>query len=226
MKLIDIKGIGAKSEALLNKLGIITIDDLLTYYPMRYEILKRSDLNNAEPEEKVIIDGKVDSIPLILRFNKGLNKMNFRLAIPNGVVGVSIFNRAFMKTHLTIGTSIIVIGKYDKVKNIVTASDIRFGSLSKEEKDLIFTIPHEKGIHVYIDNKEVKTYKKLNIFTAIDLSKVEDGDHKIRIIYKDNVYLGTTIVSSIFIVLSITYCTLYYLKKDFYKIIFKRKKKI
>lgn len=98
--------------------------------------------------------------------------------------------------------------------------------LSKEEKDLIFTIPHEKGIHVYIDNKEVKTYKKLNIFTAIDLSKVEDGDHKIRIIYKDNVYLGTTIGSSIFIVLSITYCTLYYLKKDFYKIIFKRKKKI
>ena len=134
MKLTDIKGIGAKSEALLNKLGIVTIDDLLTYYPVRYDILKRSDLNICESDEKVIIDGKVDSIPLVLRFNKGLNKMNFRLAIPNGVVGVSIFNRAFMKTHLTIGTNVIVIGKYDKVKNIVTASDIRFGTLSKEEK--------------------------------------------------------------------------------------------
>ena len=158
MKLIDIKGIGAKSEALLNKLGIITIDDLLTYYPMRYEILKRSDLNNAEPEEKVIIDGKVDSIPLILRFNKGLNKMNFRLAIPNGVVGVSIFNRAFMKTHLTIGTSIIVIGKYDKVKNIVTASDIRFGSLSKEEK--IEPVYH---LTSGITNKNISTYINLGL---------------------------------------------------------------
>ena len=44
-KLLDIKGIGVKSEELLNKLGIMTIEDLLTYYPVRYEILKRSDLN-------------------------------------------------------------------------------------------------------------------------------------------------------------------------------------
>ena len=94
MELTDIKGIGAKSKDLLNKLGIITIDDLLTYYPTRYEILKRSDLNNVSEEDKVIIDGRVDSVPLVLRFNRGLNKMNFRLAITNGVVGVSIFNRA------------------------------------------------------------------------------------------------------------------------------------
>ena len=158
MKLTDIKGIGAKSEILLNKLGIMTIDDLLTYYPMRYEILKRSDLTTANEEDKVIIDGKVDSIPLILRFNKGLNKMNFRLAIPNGVVGVSIFNRAFMKSHLTIGASIIVIGKYDKVKNIITASDIRFGSLSKEEK--IEPVYH---LTSGITNKNMSTYINLGL---------------------------------------------------------------
>ena len=134
MKLTDIKGIGAKSEMLLNKLGIMDVNDLLTYYPVRYDVLKRSDLNTINEEDKVIIDGKVDSIPLILRFNKGLNKMNFRLAIKDGIVGVSIFNRAFMKSHLTIGESVIVIGKYDKVKNIITASDIRFGTLTKEEK--------------------------------------------------------------------------------------------
>ena len=134
MKLVDIKGIGAKSEMLLNKLGIMDVNDLLTYYPVRYDVLKRSDLATVSEEDKVIIDGKVDSIPLILRFNKGLNKMNFRLAIKDGIVGVSIFNRAFMKSHLNIGESVIVIGKYDRVKNIVTASDIRFGTLTKEEK--------------------------------------------------------------------------------------------
>ena len=158
MQLTDIKGIGAKSESLLNKLGIMTIDDLLTYYPMRYDILKRSDLTTVSEEDKVIIDGKVDSIPLILRFNKGLNKMNFRLAIPNGVVGVSIFNRAFMKSHLTIGTNVIVIGKYDKVKNIVTASDIRFGALSKEEK--IEPIYH---LTSGITNKNMTTYINLGL---------------------------------------------------------------
>ena len=134
MKLTDIKGIGAKSELLLNKLGIMNIDDLLTYYPVRYDILKSIDLTKVSEEDRVIIDGKVESIPLILRFNKGLNKMNFRLGFKDGVVGVSIFNRAFMKSHLAIGTSVIVIGKYDKVKNVITASDIRLGMLSKEEK--------------------------------------------------------------------------------------------
>ena len=158
MQLTDIKGIGAKSEFLLNKLGIMTIDDLLTYYPVRYDILKRSDLTQVSEEDKVIIDGKVDSIPLILRFNKGLNKMNFRLAIPNGVVGVSIFNRAFMKSHLTIGTSVIVIGKYDKVKNIITASDIRFGSLSREEQ--IEPIYH---LTSGITNKNMSTYINMGL---------------------------------------------------------------
>ena len=158
MKLVDIKGIGAKSEMLLNKLGIMTIDDLLTYYPVRYDILKRSDLNTVGEEDKVIIDGKVDSIPLILRFNKGLNKMNFRLAIKDGVVGVSIFNRAFMKSHLTIGASIIVIGKYGKVKNIITASDIRFGTLAKEEK--IEPVYH---LTSGLTNKNISTYINLGL---------------------------------------------------------------
>ena len=158
MKLTDIKGIGAKSELLLNKLGIMNINDLLTYYPMRYEILKRSDLTTVTEEDKVIIDGKVDSIPLILRFNKGLNKMNFRLAIPNGVVGVSIFNRAFMKTHLSIGTNIIVIGKYDKVKNVITASDIRLGTLSREEK--IEPVYH---LTSGLTNKSISTYINLGL---------------------------------------------------------------
>ena len=35
-ELKDVKGIGPKSELLLNKLGIYNIEDLLTYYPVRY----------------------------------------------------------------------------------------------------------------------------------------------------------------------------------------------
>ena len=158
MKLTDIKGIGPKSESLLNKLGINNVDDLLTYYPMRYEILKRSDLKTIDEDEKVIIDGKVDSIPLILRFNKGLNKMNFRLAFKDGVVGVSIFNRAFMKTHLSIGTSVIVIGKYDKLKNVITASDIRLGTLSREAK--IEPVYHLTN---GLSNKNISTYVNLGL---------------------------------------------------------------
>ena len=153
--LLSIKGIGAKGKTLLNKLGIMDTNDLLTYYPVRYDLLKRSDLSVVSEEDKVIIDGKVESVPLILRFNRSLNKMNFRLVTTKGVVGVSIFNRAFMKKQLEVGTSIIVIGKYDRVKNILTASDIRFGTLGKEER--IEPVYHlttgitSKNLHTFIN---------------------------------------------------------------------------
>ena len=130
----QVKGVGPKSLMLLNKIGIETVDDLVTHYPFRYDILQRSDLKTVTEEDKVIIDGKVESIPILLRFKAGLNKLNFRLVTQNGVVGVSIFNRAFMKNNLTIGTSIIVIGKYDSKKNVITASDIKFGLLNNQAK--------------------------------------------------------------------------------------------
>ena len=129
-----VKGIGPKSLALLNKIGIYTIDDLVTHYPFRYDILERTDIKNANPDDKVIVDGRVESVPILLRFKAGLNKLNFRLVTQSGVVGISIFNRAFMKNNLTIGTNIIVIGKYDKTKNIITASEIKFGSLGSTPK--------------------------------------------------------------------------------------------
>ena len=42
-KLSKVKGIGPKTEPLLNKIGIFTIDDLVTHYPFRYDVLKRSN---------------------------------------------------------------------------------------------------------------------------------------------------------------------------------------
>ncbi len=133
--LSKVKGIGPKTELLFNKIGIYNIDDLLSHYPYRYDVLKRTDLKNlTDPEQKIVIDGKVESIPLVIRFRGGTNKLNFRLSTQSGMVGVSIFGRAFLKQNLPIGEKIIVIGKYDSSKNIITASDIKFGSLGNQEK--------------------------------------------------------------------------------------------
>ena len=160
ISLNELKGIGPKTTSLLNKLNIFTVDDLVEHYPFRYDVLRRSDLSTVTDEDRVILDGKVESIPLVVRFRGGVNKLNFRLAMPNGVVGVSIFNRAFLKPNLGIGTSVIVIGKYDRQKNILNASDIRFGSLSKEEK--IEAVYHTtsglniKSLSSYINNALLK----------------------------------------------------------------------
>lgn len=148
-----VKGIGPKSLMLLNKIGIYTVDDLVTHYPFRYDVLTRSDLKNVKEEEKVVIDGKVESVPILLRFKAGLNKLNFRLVTTTGVVGVSIFNRAFMKNNLTIGTNVIVIGKYDAKKNVITASDIKFGLLTNQAK--IEPVYHSTS---GLTNKNMLTY--------------------------------------------------------------------
>ena len=133
-ELKDVKGIGPKSLSLLNKIGINTIEDLVTHYPFRYDILERNDLSKVEDGEKIVIDGKVESVPILMRFKAGLNKMNFRLVTQSGVVGVSIFNRAFLKNQLSVGSGITVIGKFDKTKNVITANDIKMETLSNRVK--------------------------------------------------------------------------------------------
>lgn len=134
-KLSKVKGVGPKTELLLNKLDIYNIDDLVTHYPFRYDVLRRTDLKSiTSPDQKIVVDGKVESIPLVIRFRGGTNKLNFRLSTSSGMVGVSIFGRAFLKQNLPIGEKIIVIGKYDSSKNIITASDIKFGVLTNQDK--------------------------------------------------------------------------------------------
>ena len=133
--LSKVKKVGPKTILLLNKLGIYEIDDLVTHYPYRYDVLRRSDLKNIkDPDEKVVIDGKVESVPVVFRFKGGVNKLSFRLSTENGMVGVSIFGRAFLKQSLNIGERIIVIGKFDSTKNIINASDIKFGFLTNQDK--------------------------------------------------------------------------------------------
>lgn len=130
-----VKKVGPKTVMLLNKLGIYSVLDLTTHFPYRYDLIKRSDLKEANIDDKVIIDGKVDSVPILIRLKNNLNKLNLRLATTGGgVVGVSIFNRAYLKRDLEVGTSITVFGKYEKEKNIITASEIRIGLLPKGEK--------------------------------------------------------------------------------------------
>lgn len=152
-----VKGVGPKSKMLLGKLGIENVDDLVSHYPFRYDKIVRSDLMKAEELERVIIDGKVDSAPILIRLKGNLNKMNVRVITSEGkIVGVSIFNRAFLKSQLTVGTSITVIGKYEKSKNIILASEIRMGLLPKGTK--IESVYHgtaglsSKNVAVFINN--------------------------------------------------------------------------
>jgi len=165
MKLQDIKGIGENKLKILNKLNIKTIEELITYYPFRYNIIKRTDITNLQDEDKVIIDGIVETMPNVFYFNRKKDKMSFKLNTNNLLLNIIIFNRGFLKLKLTVGTTITVIGKYDKKNNNIVAQEIRLEPL--KEKPSIEPIYHTtngitgKQINNLINNtlKEVRKVK-------------------------------------------------------------------
>ncbi len=198
-ELKDVKGIGPKSLSLLNKINIKTVEDLVTHYPFRYDILERNDLSKIQDGEKITIDGKVESVPILMRFKAGLNKMNFRLVTQTGVVGVSIFNRAFLKSQLGVGTGVTVIGKFDKGKNVITASDIKMGILTNKIKiEPVYhctsgltnknmatyinmaLLMHGKDIPDYIPQEYIDRYSFLNKKTALNVIHNPSTSEKLK----------------------------------------------
>lgn len=126
MDIINIKGLGPKTLEYLNKLNLYTIQDLIEYYPYRYNIIKVSNIKDIQDGENCTIKGIVDTEPRVSYINKRFNRMTFRVNSDGILLNITIFNRAFYKTHLKLGRMINIIGKYDKLKNSITASDIKF----------------------------------------------------------------------------------------------------
>lgn len=121
-----VKGVGSKAFEYLSKLNLYTVEDLILYYPYRYNFIRIIPLIDAPENESVTIKGTVDTEPRVYYINKSLNKMTFRINTDGYLVNVTIYNRNFYKEYLKLGRIINLIGKYDRKKNIFTASDIKF----------------------------------------------------------------------------------------------------
>ena len=124
---MDIKNlhqVGEKTSKILNKLGIFIDDDLINYYPYRYNVYNFS--NELIDNSTLIINVIIESNPIVSYIKKNFNRLSFRARYNERIFNVVIFNRAYLKTNLTIGKNITIIGKYDFKKNIFTSSDIKF----------------------------------------------------------------------------------------------------
>ena len=134
LELENIEGIGPKTKELLNKIKIYDGNDLVYYYPYRYDIIKRSDISNLNDGDKIIIDGVIEGQPTVIFISKNLKKMIFRISTKTMVLNVTIYNKNYIYQELKSGKEITIIGKYNKLKNTIIASDIRFGLLPPSAK--------------------------------------------------------------------------------------------
>ena len=144
MELADIKGVGPKKLLELEDLGIYTVEDLLTYYPYRYDLFEPGELTSQYDHERIAINVVVETTATTAFIRKNFNKLQFRVNHKGKVMYAVIFNRAFLKPHLVIGKTITLIGKYDEARNTFICDDIKLSFLTKKEIIPIYHV--KKGI--------------------------------------------------------------------------------
>ncbi len=120
-----------KTLKLLEKLNIRTDTELLEYYPFRYDIIQRSDINSLSQDDNITIDGIVEGVPLVYYISRNLNKMTFKINASDNLYNVIIYNRAFYKSNIKSGITVTVIGKFDKIHNTIVASNMELKPLNE-----------------------------------------------------------------------------------------------
>ena len=166
-ELEQIEGIGPKTRELLEKIGIFTTEDLINHYPFRYEVLKRSNMEDLKDGDKIIIDGMIEGQPTIIYLSPKLKKIIFRINSGNGIINVTVYNRVYLMDSIKVGKYVTVIGRYDKIKNTIVASDIRMERLPSVPKieSIYYTTSglSKKAISKFITSLIMNGYKPLEI---------------------------------------------------------------
>lgn len=142
MELENIPKIGNKTLNDLHKLNIFTTNDLINFYPYRYNFYNPTNINTVQDNIIITINGIIESTPKIVFIKRNLNYLTFRVLSSNKLINVTIFNRAFMKNNLIVGKSICLTGKYNTEKNLFTASNILLKPIMST---IIEPIYHLKG---------------------------------------------------------------------------------
>lgn len=141
MELTDVKGIGPKILNNLNQLNIYTTEDLLTFFPYRYDIFEPINLSDTYNGERIAINVIVETTPTVGYIKRNFNKLQFRCMHNSHTMYAVIFNRAFLKPHISLNKTVTLIGKYDNKRNTFICDDIKLTPLTNKE---IIPIYHTK----------------------------------------------------------------------------------
>ena len=174
-ELEQIEGIGPKTKELLAKLQIFTINDLIEHYPFRYEVLKRTNLQEIKDGGKIIIDGVIEGQPTMIYLSPKLKKIIFRINTGDNILNVTIYNRVYLMENIKVGRYITVIGRYDKIKNAVIATDVRMERLPSIPKieSVYYTTSglSKKSISRFITSLIMNGYKPIDILPEYLIEK-------------------------------------------------------
>ena len=151
----NIKGLGEKNIAYLKNLNIYNTKDLLMHYPFKYNLIKYSNINEVKDGDTVIIEGIIESIPLLKRVNIKMNMLIFRVSSKSKIFNAVIYNRAFMKRNFTLGKTVTLFGKWNEKKNMLVANNIIFNKIEEGTIESVYHLTNginNKSMSKYIEN--------------------------------------------------------------------------
>ncbi|MFZ7946632.1 ATP-dependent DNA helicase RecG [Neobacillus sp. 19] len=126
-----LKGIGDETAEAFAEMKIFTIQDLLEYFPYRYEDYSLKDLTQVQHEEKVTVEGKVHSEPSLTYYGRRKSKLTIRLFVGNYLIKVVFFNQPYLKNKINMNETITVTGKWDAHRQTITANEMQAGPNTK-----------------------------------------------------------------------------------------------
>lgn len=117
-------GVGPKRAENLKELGIQKIEDLLSYYPFRYDDIQEREISEIQDQEKVTLKGLVVSEPVVSRYGYKKSRMVFRMMQEHAVITISFFNQPYLKDKIIISEEIAVYGKWDAKRKSLSGMKI------------------------------------------------------------------------------------------------------
>lgn len=125
-------GVGPKSAEKFAKLGIETLQDLLLYFPFRYEDFQSKQVLDLEDGEKAVISGIVATPANVQYYGFKRNRLRFSIKQGEVILAVNFFNQPYLADKIEVGANIAVFGKWDKAKASLTGMKL----LAQVEDDL------------------------------------------------------------------------------------------
>ena len=109
-----IKGIGEARAKALSKLGIATLQDLIGYFPRRYEdrTMTRT-IRELELGETVCVRAMIANDPVASRISGGRTVVKARAVDDSGALDLTFFNQEYRKNSLHRGETYIFCGKVE-----------------------------------------------------------------------------------------------------------------
>ena len=110
-----IKGVGEKRAALFNKLGINTVNDLIRYYPRKYEDWSNTvSVIEADIDTPVFIKATMITPVKESMIRKGLTLYKCNFTDGETVIHVTIFNNKYLAKSLRTFDDYVLYGKVEK----------------------------------------------------------------------------------------------------------------